>query len=179
MTGQQAQIPLLLREPLPGDEVSVRAAQAELAAEDFDFMLGKKGQSWSEYLRDTDRVRRGVGLAEGRVPATMLVAVVSEQIVGRVHMRHALTTSLLREGGHIGFAVRPAFRRLGYGSEMLRQGLEILSGLGVERALVTCDDVNRGSIGVIECNGGALENTVTLENGRCERRYWISTHRRD
>lgn len=36
--------------------------------------------------------------------------------------RHALTPALLREGGHIGYGIRPAYRRQGLGIAILRNG---------------------------------------------------------
>ncbi|GAB2520311.1 hypothetical protein GCM10027064_17310 [Microbacterium petrolearium] len=164
---------LLLRAPRPDDEAEARAAQAELAASGFDFLLAEEGIPWAQYLADVDNERRGIGLAEGRVPATMLFAVADDRIVGRVHIRHALTPSLLRVGGHIGYAVRPGWRNRGYATEMLRQGLAVLRDLGVTRALVTCDDDNVGSIRTIERNGGELEEVFALPGGPLKRRYWI------
>ena len=66
---------MLLR-PLAGaDEPQVRAAQAELLADGFNFLLDERdGESWPAYV---DRVRRwpdADGLAPHHVPSTFLVA---------------------------------------------------------------------------------------------------------
>ncbi len=45
--------------------------------------------------------------------------------------------------------------------------------MGLERALVTCDDDNVASARSIESNGGVLEDVRTTEVGR-KRRYWIT-----
>lgn len=166
---------LYLRPLTATDEDKVLAAQAELSTEGFDFMLAEDDQTWSEYLNYLDRCSRGVGLATGRVPATMLLAVVDGEVVGRVHVRHALTPGLRVTGGHIGYGVRPQFRRRGYAAEMLRQGLELLGTLGIEQALVTCDDDNEASIRTIESNGGFLEGKIELAEGVVTRHYWIDT----
>jgi predicted acetyltransferase len=166
-----------LRAPRPDDEAEARTAHAELAASGFDFLLAEEGIPWEQYLSGVDRERRGIGLAEGRVPATMLFAVADDLIVGRVHIRHALTPALLRVGGHIGYAVRPAWRGRGFATEMLRQGLAVLRDLGVTRALVTCDDDNVGSIRTIERNGGVLEEVFAPPGGALKRRYWIESGR--
>lgn len=164
---------LVLREPLPGDEAQARVAQWELAADDFNFALGDLDGSWSDYLAGLERDRAGRDLAPGRVPATMLFALVNDEIVGRVHIRHVLTESLQEEGGYIGYGVRPRFRRRGYATEMLQQGLLVVRELGITRALVTCDDDNPGSIGTIEACGGVLEDTRPSDGGALTRRYWI------
>lgn len=164
---------LTLRDPAPGDEAQAREAQEELAAEGFDFLLGGADGSWADYLAKVERDRAGVDLAPGRVPATMLFGEVDGLLVGRLHIRHELTPALLEEGGHIGYGVRPAHRRRGYATRMLRLGLEVVRGLGIDRALLTCDDDNPGSIGTIERCGGMLEDTRPRGDGALTRRYWI------
>lgn len=179
---------VVLRDPLPTDRAQVLAAQAELAADDFNFALfdfgpghedaghedpGHEDQQWQQFLDKVARDRSGIGLPPGRVPATMLLALVGDDVVGRVHLRHELTDALLQEGGHIGYGVRPGFRRRGFATQMLQQALELARGLGIESALVTCDDDNPGSIRTIERCGGQLEDRRTREDGTLTRRYWI------
>jgi predicted acetyltransferase len=48
--------------------------------------------------------------------------------------------------------------------------LPIAHSLGVDPALITCDDDNVGSRKVIEANGGVLED---MSSGIA--RYWVST----
>jgi predicted acetyltransferase len=110
------------------------------------------------------------------VPSTFLFAFAGPRIVGRVAIRHELNDSLLRIGGHIGYAVLPVFRRRGYATEILRQSIVIAcQEFGLTRVLLTCDDDNIGSIRTIEKNGGVLENLVTGPDVTApKRRYWIA-----
>ncbi len=149
------------------------AAEAELAVDQFSFALRGRDESWTDYLTRIERDRMGVDLAPGRVPATMLFGVVGDEIVGRVHVRHALTPYLLGIGGHVGYGVRPAHRGRGYATQLLRAGLDLLRELGIPRALVTCDDDNLASAATIERNGGVLENVVPAHGETPKRRYWI------
>jgi predicted acetyltransferase len=71
------------------------------------------------------------------VPATFLVAEAEGQIVGRVSIRHELNACLAEVGGHIGYGVRPGFRRRGYATAIMRQSLAVASSIGLERVLVT------------------------------------------
>jgi predicted acetyltransferase len=169
-----AAMPLVLRPPTVEDETALRALHEELRAEGFDVLLAQG--SWHQILAQVEREASGTGLPEGRVRADFLVAEVDGTVVGRVSVRHELTPFLLREGGHVGYAVGPAHRRRGHATEMLRQSVRRLAVLGVDRVLVTCDEDNVGSARTIEANGGVLEDVVDLGEGRPrKRRYWIGT----
>jgi predicted acetyltransferase len=93
-----------------------------------------------------------------------------EEVVGFLALRTRLNTWLFEEGGHIGYSVRPSRRREGHASRALGLAVQRAAALGIERALVTCDDDNLASARTIERNGGAYEDT---RNGK--RRYWIET----
>ena len=101
-------------------------------------------------------------------PATELWWVEGDEFLGRVGIRHRLTPALLEIGGHIGYDVRPSARRRGHATAMLREGLIAARGLGIKRALVTCDVGNAGSRAVIERNGGVLEDE---RSGKL--RFWM------
>jgi predicted acetyltransferase len=93
-----------------------------------------------------------------------------EQVIGFVAIRHTLNAFLLEEGGHIGYSVRPARRREGHATRALTLALDRAAELGIDRALVTCDDDNEPSRRTIERNGGVLEDIR-----KARRRYWIDT----
>ena len=172
---EEAREDLVLRPLAPADEGQARFAHQELARDGFDFLLDlRDGDSWDEYLQRLERYRRGLDLPDGYVPATFLVADVGGEVVGRVSIRHELNSWLAEVGGHIGYGVRPAFRRRGYATEILRQSLALTREVGVDRALVTCDDGNVGSATVIERCGGRLESVVPgLGGSPGKRRYWV------
>ncbi|MEI6216402.1 MAG: GNAT family N-acetyltransferase [Actinomycetes bacterium] len=164
---------MILRPLNMSDEAEALAGDQELALEDWGFLLNyEPDMPWSEYLEILDDQRLGRNLPVGKVPATFLIAEHDGQLIGRSSIRHALNDFLFNVGGHIGYGVRPAFRRRGFATEILRQSLELLSELGVTEVLVTCDDDNVGSYKVIESQGGVLENRVEFE-GSLKRRYWI------
>lgn len=134
-----------------------------------------EGMSLSHYLHVLNNYRRGTDLPADRVAETFLFAFADARIVGRVAIRHALTASLEREGGHIGYVVVPEFRRRGYATRMLAMAVRLAyEEIRIDPVLVTCDDSNVGSIRVIEHNGGVLRDVIEAK-GRDEliRRYWI------
>jgi predicted acetyltransferase len=166
---------LRLRPLRPADEPAFRAAQDELLADGFMFGFIREGESFADHVARLERQRRGHDLG-ALVEATFLVAEVDGEIVGRTSIRHELNAYLAFRGGHIGYGVRPAFRRRGYATEVLRQSLVIVRSYGSEAALVTCDDDNIGSAAVIEACGGELERIVAgneAGDGVAFRRYWI------
>jgi predicted acetyltransferase len=157
------------------DEAAALAALEELEADDFSFLIGgwTAETPWADYLVRLDHLARGVNLPENFVPSVDLAAVVGEHLVGRTSIRLALNDFLRERGGHIGYAVRPGFRRRGYATEILRQSLVIIRSHGVERVLVTCAESNVGSATVIERCGGVFESHHRAEDGALTRRYWF------
>ncbi|GAA4623025.1 GNAT family N-acetyltransferase [Cellulomonas oligotrophica] len=175
MTATPGTSRLVLRPLTLGDEDQVRAAERELAADGFEFLAGHGGRPFAEQVAALDAEARGTDLPEGWVPATFLVGVVDGVIVGRVSVRHRLNAWLAQYGGHIGYAVRPAYRRQGHATALLRAGLVHCAALGIDQALVTCADTNVASARTIEGCGGALQDVVDGDDGRPTRRYLIPT----
>jgi predicted acetyltransferase len=128
---------------------------------------------FKNFIDIVNQYSEGLDLPAGSVQDTFLIAEVDGEVVGRISIRHSLNDFLFNYGGHIGYMVRPAFRRRGYASEMFRQALLIATDLGINMVLITCNDDNHGSIKVIEKHGGVLENKVD-EDGYLLRRYWIN-----
>ncbi|MGA7687708.1 MAG: GNAT family N-acetyltransferase [Jiangellales bacterium] len=90
-------------------------------------------------------------------------------MIGFLALRHSIDTEFLRtRGGHIGYSIRPAYRRQGHGSRALGLALPRARELGLDRVLLTCDDDNVGSARTIESQGGVFESVIDTK-----KRYWI------
>jgi predicted acetyltransferase len=94
---------------------------------------------------------------DGYVPMTTLWWVAGDTFIGRLSIRHRLTSHLLYHGGNIGFEVRPSARRQGHATAMLAEALPLAAELGIDPARVDCDVRNTASRRVIEKNGGVLD----------------------
>ena len=131
------------------------------------------------------KVQEVNGWAEGRFlkpgwgPCTTRFLELDGALVGVVNIRHELSEQLRQVGGHIGYSVAPSARRKGHGTTLLRAGLDVCRGLGIDQALVTCDETNLGSIRVIENNGGRLFETDARPGSPPICRFWVPTDRAD
>lgn len=97
-----------------------------------------------------------------------------EKIVGMINIRLSLNDFLRREGGHIGYSIRPTERRKGYGTKMLKEALSFIKTIGLNDVIITCDKSNAASAGVIKNCGGILEEEFYSERfGEIVQRYQI------
>ena len=130
-----------------------------------------------DILAHFDNMKHARNLPAGYVGASSfwLVDDEAQRFLGQIDIRHSLTDSLLRYGGHIGYAVRLNEWNKGYGTQMLSLALPHAKELGIERCLITCDDDNPGSARVMEKNGFVLGDKISnVIDGRAiiTRRYW-------
>ena len=166
--------PVLLRPMGVSDEEQARKAHIELAQDAFDFLLDlRRGEPWPAYISRLERLRLGVGVPKGWVPATFLVAEVNGHVVGRVSIRHQLNAYLSEVAGHIGVGVRPAFRRRGYATAILRQSLAVAAPTGLTQVLATCDANNAGAVNAIGNCGGVLEDVAPAHKSVHKCRFWV------
>jgi predicted acetyltransferase len=125
-------------------------------------------ETFRAWVREREMQERGEGVPEGWVPSSLRWVTEGDEILGTIHLRHELTEFLLRDGGHIGYAVRPTARRRGVASQALGLMLEECRRRGIDPVLLTCADGNVASARTIEANGGVFED---VRDGT--RRYWV------
>ena len=130
-------------------------------------------EQWRHTLIERyEQNRLGIGIPEGWVPMSSFWLMEGDEFIGACNVRHRLSPALRKIGGHIGYAIRPAKWRQGYGEKQLALALTEAKKLGIYRALVTCADTNTGSARIIEKNGGILQDKGMVD-GALVRRYWI------
>lgn len=121
-----------------------------------------------EYMLQCIDMSRGIGLQPEYVPQTTYWLYADGRPVGYAKLREYLNERLRFIGGHIGYCIRPTERHKGYGKALLHEMLIKARELNIPNALVTCLEVNKGSRGVIESNGGRLAD---ITDGECH--YWF------
>ncbi|MDR1439432.1 MAG: GNAT family N-acetyltransferase [Clostridiales bacterium] len=138
--------------------------------------IARDGFDFEEYVGRLHLYSKGLCLEKGLVPYTTYWLVDSgDAIFGVSRLRHVLNANSRKEGGHIGYDVPPSSRNAGNATELLRQTLAKAKGMGIMRALVTCDASNAASARVITKNGGKLENQVISDfTGNVVNRYWVN-----
>ena len=125
-------------------------------------------EEWVDWLGRMERSDEA--LPQGRVASSNRWIVRDGRVVGTLAVRHALTPSLLAEGGHIGYAVSPAVRRQGIARAALGLALRLAASRGIDPVLVTCDATNTASARTITSCGGVLEDE---RDGVL--RHWVRT----
>ncbi|OGK18399.1 hypothetical protein A3G67_03870 [Candidatus Roizmanbacteria bacterium RIFCSPLOWO2_12_FULL_40_12] len=129
-------------------------------------------ETYLDYLKGR---KYGKGLPEGWVAETGYWLIDENEVIGLLRIRHELTDELKKDGGHIGYDIRPSKRKQGYGKKILELGLIRAKELGIKKALITCNFDNPASKKIIEANGGKFENKVEIGQGKpAKLRYWIS-----
>jgi predicted acetyltransferase len=152
-----------------------RGTQSEKSAED----IKKIADNFDAYLQDLNDDNSPIELPTGewvrRVPGYLYWMVDDHAFIGEASLRYELNDFLLKQGGHVGYGIRPSYQRRGYGSLALTLSLEKLKKHGLKRVLVTCDDENIASYKIIERNGGILEDIIPsiFHENHFTRRYWI------
>ncbi|HLX28149.1 MAG TPA: GNAT family N-acetyltransferase [Casimicrobiaceae bacterium] len=139
------------------------------------FVLRFEHGDFDDLLARLDGCSHGIGLPDGFVPhSTYWMVEDGAHVVGVSNIRHTLTPALRREGGNIGYGIRPSARRRGYGREILRRSLLRAREVGLDEALLTCAKSNLASVSVIVGNGGVLIDEAYLPNrGEIVHRYVI------
>jgi len=140
------------------------------------FPLSFDHQDFPKFLDRLYACSRGEGLPPGFVAhSTYWHVLGGSTVVGVSNLRHQLTDSLRRDGGNIGYGIRPSARGNGYATELLRRTLTRAAEMGLPKVLLVCDKSNEPSARVIVRNGGVLESEEFLsDHNDVVQRYWIS-----
>lgn len=137
--------------------------------------IKRRGTDYNKWLERLESYRKRETCPSHRSPSdTFFLVNEYNRLLGAISIRHNLNEQLLQLGGHIGYGIRPAERRKGYATAMLKLALEKCRDMGIKQVLITCDKDNIGSAKTIIANSGILENELVEDNGNIVQRYWIT-----
>lgn len=95
---------------------------------------------------------------EEKVPARtyFLIRENDNRIVGMINIRLTLNERLRKNGGHIGYGIRPTERGNGYNKINLYLGLLVCHEYGIKEVYLDADELNPASWRTMEALGGVL-----------------------
>lgn len=102
------------------------------------WVLSFETRDFSAMIAMLEGYGKGMGLQDDQVEhSTYWLVNHEKKVLGAVNIRQRLNDYLSRNGGHIGYGIRPSARGKGYATEILRLALLIAQSLGIEKALIT------------------------------------------
>lgn len=148
--------------------------EIERSGESYPIHTGAR-DDFPGYVESLQGMAEGAGLPQGYVPMNTYWLVREDgTVLGESRLRHALTPPLQKEGGHIGYLIRPSARGQGYGTRILELTLQKAREFGMPKVLVTCDTDNFASARIIRKNGGILAgHAISDESRKNVSQYWI------
>ena len=158
---------LYLRQLSPTDGRDVYDMLQAIPAEENGLNNDAHGLTYKEYqawLLRCDGHSRGEGLPADWVPMTSYWLCLDDRPIGSSYIRHFLNDNLEANGGHIGYAIAPAFRGQGYGNELLRLILEKCGKLDIGTVQISANQDNLPSNRMILHNGFTLYRQTERKN---------------
>jgi len=135
----------------------------------YRWIFARAWHDFDWYVALCESVRREGCAPELSVPLDAFWAFSQDELVGEVYLFYAP----MDDDNHIGYKVRPSYRRLGIGTALLRYGLERLKERGISSARLTCRDTNVGSAALMERAGGNRLEDKRGREGQLIRRYSV------
>jgi predicted acetyltransferase len=133
-------------------------------------------ETWFERTADW-YTRKELGLVPDQPVSFHYWAVDGDKFIGEFQLRTELTEKVMNEIGSIGYSVRITEQGKGYGTEILKQGLDIAREHHLDKVLLTINDKNTISAHICEKLSGVLMDKITAyneyEGKHIIRRYWI------
>lgn len=121
---------------------------------------GMTRERFPAYVQQLHDQSVGKNLKAGYVPSVEFWMIDAGGFAGRIILGLAFYPASERVGHHVGYAVRPSKRRLGYATRALQFLLDEARKRNIHKLMPICDPDNIASRKVIERNGGVLlENT--------------------
>ena len=112
----------------------------------------------------------------GPLPTSTYILLNNGTEVGMIQIRHQPSHSQevpSHFSNHIYYEIKPEFRGQGFGTEILKLGIEEAKKIGLKKIVVTCYEENIASKKIIENNGGILVDKCVLTDEKVFLKYEI------
>ena len=107
-------------------------------------------EEWMDLVKKNENIET---VSKDWAVSNVFFLILESKIIGITEIRHELTTPFLQEyAGHIGYSVRPSYRKKGYGTKLLSLAIDYCKEIGLNKVRLGCYCENKASIGVIEKN---------------------------
>lgn len=150
------------------DDNDIYQLLQEIPQEENGYINTVNGMTFNEYkewLIKNNHLSQSKEIMDGwKVPSSTYWLYIEGKPVGAGKVRHFLTEKLRKEGGHIGYSVRPSERNKGYGTILLKKLLYEANKIGIENALLTIRNENEYSLKVALANGGVIEKSDNVRH---------------
>ena len=103
-------------------------------------------------------------MIDGRSRSVHYWAIDGDRFIGEFQLRLDLTEEVISNIGSIGYAVRVSEWGRGFGSEILKLGLEKAREHGMSEVIFTVNEKNERSIRLIEKTGAVYKDTIEAVN---------------
>ncbi len=127
---------------------------------------------FEKFLEREKETKNPETVPENWVHGETLYLVNDQEIIGMINLRYEMNDIIRRLYGHIGYSIRPKYRKQGYGKIQLKLVLDIYRNKGFKEVMISTDPENIASQKVITHFGGVLKETVE-ENSETFIKYWI------
>jgi predicted acetyltransferase len=181
---------MFLRELTPTDEQEIKNMLLEYKKYDalinrFEGIIDFSNiNNYQEFLKQLELNRHIEDINPQYFSQTTYALVdANNHIYGIINIRHCLTPSLLKQGGNIGYSIRPLERHKGYATLMLNLALEKAKELAVNKGstyegkvLLTCRKENIASAKtMLKCGATYAGEEQNSLNKEIYQKYWLNT----
>lgn len=149
------------------DDADIYSMLQEIPAEENGFYNEANrltSDKYTAWLKQQINICKGINLPDWMVPQTTFWLYCNSVPVGMGRIRHYLNDKLKIDGGHIGYAIAPSHRGLGYGNELLKLLLHECDKLNIKEVHIGANKNNERSNKIIILNGGVLHRTNEHKN---------------
>ncbi len=135
----------------------------------------RSNEKYDDMILRLKNRRKGIGITNRDVPASVYFIVVDDNVIGTIDIRHKINDNYFSRLGHVAYYIKFEERKKGYATQALNLALKIYKKHGIKNILITCLKENIASRKVIEKNGGKFEKEFyDCVTKKYIQRFWIN-----